>query len=275
MIYYLLSAARIVFGRLLFVLIASVGVSSANAQSYLRIDSPVQSAKLSPGAIISVGISASADIESVYVKFGDFTLSGFSDKKPFEVSLSVPATYQGMFTIGAIGFRANGSSVVANLVRVEVAEVSPQGGTIVSTVGGLTLSFPGDRARLPFEIKLNGGRTKRIGVESMAVRTFPEGVISVVGNDIFAIASGEASLQVSYGDSTASLPVSVKSVSRGDLNGDGLVDLGDISVFHSLPINTASTGSNDARDLNRDGKVNALDLRVLTTLCSRPRCAAQ
>jgi hypothetical protein len=39
--------------------------------------------------------------------------------------------------------------------------------------------------------------------------------------------------------------------------------------------NTPASSVNDLRDLNGDGKIDALDSRILTTLCTRPRCAVQ
>ena len=39
--------------------------------------------------------------------------------------------------------------------------------------------------------------------------------------------------------------------------------------------NTLASGPNDPRDLTRDGRIDGLDARKLTTLCTRLRCAAQ
>jgi hypothetical protein len=39
--------------------------------------------------------------------------------------------------------------------------------------------------------------------------------------------------------------------------------------------NTPVSSVNNLRDLNGDGKVDALDSRILTTLCMRSRCAVQ
>ena len=59
---------------------------------------------------------------------------------------------------------------------------------------------------------------------------------------------------------------------RGDLNGDGQVDIDDVNII-DLYLNTPATSPNDARDLNHDGLVNALDARILTTLCNYERRA--
>jgi len=60
----------------------------------------------------------------------------------------------------------------------------------------------------------------------------------------------------------------------GDLNGDGQVDKSDLNILMDA-LNTPANGPNDARDLNHDGVINALDARILVTLCTHPGCAVQ
>jgi hypothetical protein len=66
--------------------------------------------------------------------------------------------------------------------------------------------------------------------------------------------------------------VSVPNNISGDLNGDGKADIDDLNILNSY-LNTPASGPNDARDLNHDGVINALDARILTTLCTYARCA--
>lgn len=60
----------------------------------------------------------------------------------------------------------------------------------------------------------------------------------------------------------------------GDIDGDGDVDTNDLNLILAA-LNKAATGPNDLRDLNGDGKIDALDSRKLVTLCTRLRCAVQ
>ncbi len=60
----------------------------------------------------------------------------------------------------------------------------------------------------------------------------------------------------------------------GDLDQDGDVDNADLNSLMTAR-NTPANGPNDLRDLNGDLKIDALDARKLTLLCTRPRCATQ
>ncbi|MCI0527676.1 MAG: hypothetical protein L0Y56_09560 [Nitrospira sp.] len=59
-----------------------------------------------------------------------------------------------------------------------------------------------------------------------------------------------------------------------DLDGDEDIDQGDLNILLAAR-NTPASGPDDPRDLNRDGVTNALDARILVTMCTRPRCATQ
>jgi len=59
---------------------------------------------------------------------------------------------------------------------------------------------------------------------------------------------------------------------RGDINGDCTVNVDDLNLVLAAR-NTPASGPGDPRDLDGDGTITALDARILTTLCSKPRCA--
>jgi len=70
------------------------------------------------------------------------------------------------------------------------------------------------------------------------------------------------------GDACEPVPVA------GDVDGDGDVDLNDVNLINAAR-NQPASGPNDPRDLNKDGRIDALDARIAVTKCTRPRCAVQ
>ena len=68
--------------------------------------------------------------------------------------------------------------------------------------------------------------------------------------------------------------ISIVVPKLGDINLDGVVDSNDLNLILAA-LNKPANGPNDLRDLNGDGKIDALDSRKLITLCTRPRCAVQ
>src|SRR5882757_8254652 len=60
----------------------------------------------------------------------------------------------------------------------------------------------------------------------------------------------------------------------GDIDGDGDVDINDLNLIKTA-IGTSASGSDDQRDLDKDGRITVLDLRRAQFLCTRPNCAAE
>ncbi|MBD9357996.1 hypothetical protein [Methylomonas albis] len=69
------------------------------------------------------------------------------------------------------------------------------------------------------------------------------------------------------------LPDSCENITvRGDLDGDRDVDQLDLNVVIAAR-NLPASGVSDPRDLDKNGVINVLDVRKLTLLCTRVRCA--
>ena len=110
----------------------------------------------------------------------------------------------------------------------------------------------------------------RVATYSGSYNTFPP--VHSAGAETF-VGSGQTTIDLQYGSISVGIQVTVPSALRGDLNGDGRVDKSDLNILLDA-INTPPNGPNDARDLNHDGLINALDSRILVTLCTHPGCTA-
>lgn len=71
---------------------------------------------------------------------------------------------------------------------------------------------------------------------------------------------------------TDEIVVNVKKL--GDIDNDNDVDLNDVNAILAAK-NTMASSVSDARDLNNDMKIDVLDSRQATLLCSRFKCAVQ
>lgn len=58
---------------------------------------------------------------------------------------------------------------------------------------------------------------------------------------------------------------------RGDIDGNGIVNATDLRSLNGY-LNQLVTDANRIYDLNNDGRINAVDARLLTTLCTNARC---
>ena len=103
--------------------------------------------------------------------------------------------------------------------------------------------------------------SRPIGVDS----TFTPVVSGVYGFKL-VVFDGKGNSQPATVTITVPLP--------GDIDLDGDVDKADLGFITSI-LNRPANGPNDLRDLNGDMKIDALDSRKLTLLCTRSRCATQ
>ena len=143
------------------------------------------------------------------------------------------------------------------------------------------LRFPGDRRRFTILGTLSDGTSTLLSAsQRLSFSADASGVASVDSSGVvLGVGAGTAIIIPSYRNVSGavisgSCSVDVPALAVGDLDGNGTVDLDDVAILQSY-LNQPSTGPSDARDLNHDGKIDALDLRLMTNLCTRPRCAVQ
>jgi hypothetical protein len=113
------------------------------------------------------------------------------------------------------------------------------------------------------QVNVTESTTTAYGSRNTAVALVdPTGAVTAVG-------AGSTEIVVNQG---SEISISVPFTRRGDLDGDGDVDIDDLNILLAH-LNSLARTFLDGRDLNYDGVINALDARVLATLCDRPRCA--
>ena len=120
------------------------------------------------------------------------------------------------------------------------------------------------------------GQTQTDAVSTLTTSGLVVGTISTQHSGVPAglvIAQTPAANTSVAAGTAVQLLVSLGPSIRGDINGDGNVDQDDLNMVLAARNTVAAPG--DPRDLDGDSKVTALDARILTTLCTRTRCATK
>jgi Dockerin type I domain/Bacterial Ig-like domain (group 2) len=158
-------------------------------------------------------------------------------------------------------------------VQVERKE-SPTALKVTPTV--LPFSFVGDQMPLTVLATFSDGGTVGMDESTRTQYSTQDSNVAIVSENgtVIATGPGQTTITIKVDSLSASVPVTVPSSIRGDLNSDGAVDQSDVNKILAW-LNKPATKPKDARDLNGDGKIDALDARIEATLCTRPRCATQ
>jgi Dockerin type I domain len=260
----------------LYLLASSLAIAQG-----LEITSPKDGIVVRQGDVVSVRvIKRDPKIQHVMV-LGDLldTPSAIQSNLTdmiFQVPVSVTKT-PGRYRIGAADTQSLGTNAPGaiagpiNIVVVPKSEIA----SVSTEPESLGLEYVGDERRIQV---IGHGATRNVALTELPGVTFKSSNPTIAEVDsrgrVIAVGSGATSIVVSYGNLTTNVAVSVPTYKRGDLDGNGAVDTDDLHILQEW-LNSGANGTNDARDLNKDGKIDALDLRVLTTLCTRLRCATQ
>lgn len=260
-----------------FIVMAVLIPDMVMAQGSLTITSPREGSTFSPGQTIVVDVANSGGGTAVVMSsIGVVNPSDGIASAPYRFSLVVPKGISaGTRTIAAF---AGGVSTEI-VVRIEPSVPSTTVGasivfvpdSIYAKAGGVSLGLPG------VYMKQDGITTQITSSRQINLRSSDVSVVSIGpdGRSLITEKMGKATVFVDWNGVTGVLPIQTyASGVRGDIDSDGEVTLRDLEILKAA-IGSVPRGSNDARDLNGDGKIDALDLRVQTTLCTRPRCAIQ
>jgi hypothetical protein len=267
---------------ILFAMMSGYIIIAQTPSVPLTITSPSNGAVVIPGQTINVTVTRAPNsgITAVALNAFDWTpIQTGSD--PLVFSITVPTdTQPGPASISAFDMTPKAARGVGTTSAPVVLTVrSPPLVSLQPDVTVIHFQFVGDTYKLTLNGTPSSGNP--VWLANSTSISFSSQVPSVASVDqtglVTALGSGQTTIIAIFTNASGSkvavnVPVFVPTLIRGDLNGDGKVDLEDLNVIQAA-INTPATGPNDARDLNHDGVINALDSRILTTLCTYSRCA--
>ncbi len=206
---------------------------------------------------ITIGWTASTDNVGVagYKIYRNGAQVGTSTSTSFSSSGLVPGTNYS-FTVAADDAAGNVSAQSSAASLSTLPDTQPP-----STPSGVTATVSGQNVQLSWtastdNVGVTGYVVYRGGtqVATVATTAFTDANVTV-GSYAYMVAAEDAAGNVSSQSTATNVTVST----AGDLNGDGKVNIYDLSQLLS---NWGKTGANSS-DLNADGVVNIIDLSIL------------
>lgn len=264
------------FAGAAWLLVLTTTLVSAQVTPALRITSPANATVVMPGQnlAVTVTVAPGSGLRGVgIIGQGPLGEVGPLTGSPVTADLTpAPTTPPGAYMITAVAINASGILVTSAPVTIDVERVDTA--TAISAEPTTAyLQFVGDVLPLSVTGTFTGGLAVDITQSSKLTIASENANVATVRNDLItATGPGQTHIVVQYGFQQVKIAVTVPTSIPGDLNGDGRVDQDDLNILLAA-LNTRATGPNDARDLNHDGVINALDARILVTLCTKPGCA--
>jgi hypothetical protein len=248
------------------------------AQQTFQITAPFDGTHVQrgQGVVVTISVpSASSFLGVSIIGTGNIGAAGPLTASPFTFVLTVPADLSyGPYQLTAVGIDSSGNLTTSPSITLNVDPTSSLSALSVTPV---TVKFKYTGQQIPLQVigTFADGSTADLTRSTLTSYTSSKPSSATIAAGIATAVGGSqpgAVFNVTYGGVSATVPFSVPNAIRGDLNGDGVVDMNDLNII-TIALNTPASGPFDARDLNKDGVINALDSRILVTLCTRPGCA--
>jgi len=271
----------IVISACAVLILAGIGIGHLEAQSSsITITTPVNGYVVYPGSSLTIQVTAATTFVGIGSDLWD-ELPSYPDvtktSPPFNFTVPIPSgVHPGVYTLQALGRSGTGPLIQSAPVKITVespsdpVSLNPQPNSVV-------MIFRGEQNAISIMGKMPDGTLASFnGSSRISCQSTMPGVVQVKAPcTAIAVTSGTGAITVQVGSVSTNVPVTVQQLGLlGDFNGDGQIDTDDINRL-TFWRGQSPSPSGDDRDLNHDGKIDALDARVLTTMCTRPRCATQ
>ncbi len=249
------------------------GFSSSLPAQGLQITAPQNGATVVAGQTLNITVDAPAGaFRAVQIIANNGIITQQVKSAPYGFSLTVPPRTLGALQLTALGVTAPDQGTTSAPVAVTV--IPPAVVTALQVDSTFVfLNFVGNQKSVLVHGAFSDGTNIDIPRNALTFTSSDAGVaVATPDGFIRATGAGTTTVIATYGGHSVTLTVTVPTLIRGDLNGDGQVDQLDLQQL-LLALNKSAAVPGDARDLNADGKVDALDARIETTLCTYARCA--
>jgi hypothetical protein len=246
-------------------------------QQAITITSPTNGTIVTPGQTITIQVATATGTPFVAVQVvgEDIGFAPPLTTPPYSFTLTVPSNVIGPRNLTALGITSPENGIFSPSVVID-SETNATATALHLNISQIAFQRTGQQMPLNVTATFADGTNLDITKSSLISYGSADSTIATVGPTGLVTAGGPGTtlLKANYGTLSAQLMVSVPASIRGDLNGDGRVDKDDLNIILAA-LNTPSVGPHDARDLNGDGVINALDARILVTLCTSTGCATQ
>jgi hypothetical protein len=245
-----------------------LGLATFCSGQQLTITSPSSGTVFSVGQTIEVTVSVTnGQVLGVQVLAEDIGFTAYQKTPPYSFSLNVPSDTVGPKNLFAAGLIASETAILSPSISVDV-EPSSDPTRISFQQSLITFGYVGDQRRIGVTATFADGST--LDVSNSTRLGFSSNIPTVTSVEptglITAQAVGNAVITASYGKLTAMMQTIGPSGVKGDLNADGLVTSDDLFLLETM-VGSTPTGPNDARDINRDGRIDQADVQALLSLC--------
>ena len=243
---------------------ASINVIATTTNT-INLSGLAQNQVVAPGSTVTLNFSMSSG-DTAPVLLTPFSDAFVASGAPPAATFLVPDSYIGHAALLPMALDPHGNPVAGTELDIDVEpSVFP---ALSVSPSALQMRFIGDQRSLFLSTQSGafaGAYLNDSTIVSYSVADLTKAFIDSKGG-VTAVGPGSTAITITSGSQTLTVSVSTPSLKRGDFDGNGIIDSNDVSIL-SQYLGMKATTTNDARDLNGDGVINALDVAIEEGLC--------